>query len=102
MNKIRKGDQVVVIAGRDKGKKGEILQVTRKGVLVKGVSLVKKSIKKSKEHPSGGFAELEAPIHGSNLMLFCPKCGRGVRVGFAILENGEKVRVCKRCKHKFE
>ncbi len=102
MNRIRKGDQVVVIAGKDKNKKGEVLQITRKGILVKGVNLIKKSVKKSNDHPSGGFVELEAPIHASNLMLFCPKCGKGVRVGFILLENGEKSRVCKKCQHKFE
>ncbi|MEJ5283828.1 MAG: 50S ribosomal protein L24 [Brevinematia bacterium] len=103
MQKIKKGDNVVVIAGKDKGKKGEVLkcfpQIDK--AIVKGVNLVRKAIKKSKEHPNGGFVEIEKPIHVSNLMLFCPKCGKGVRVGIA-LDKDKKVRVCKKCGNKFE
>lgn len=104
MERLRKGDQVVVIAGKDKGKKGEIIQSLSSSdkLLVKGLNLVKKSVKKSKEKPNGGFVEVEAPIHASNAMLVCPKCGKGVRVGVKIGKNGEKVRICKKCDHKFE
>ncbi|MGC8764629.1 MAG: 50S ribosomal protein L24 [Brevinematia bacterium] len=103
MQKIRKGDNVVVIAGRDKGKKGEVLHTfpLANKAIVKGINIVKKSVKKSKEHPQGGFAEVETPIHISNLMLFCPKCGKGVRTGVLISGNS-KVRVCKKCGYKFE
>jgi len=77
--KIRKGDTVVVITGRDKGKKGEVLSVSPKKnvVHVKGVNMIKKSMKKSKEYPQGGFIEIESPIHISNVMMFCPKSGKG-------------------------
>ncbi len=103
MEKIRKGDQVVVLSGRDKGKKGEVIQVNKKGAMVKGVFLVKKSVKKDpKKHPAGGFIEIEAPVNPSNLMVFCPKCGKAVRVGFKVEKDGVKSRVCKKCQHKFE
>lgn len=104
MEKVRKGDQVSVIAGKDKGKKGEVIRsiTADKRVIVKGVNLIKKSVKKSKEKPQGGYIEVEASIDASNVMLICPKCGKGVRVGLKILENGDKKRVCKKCEHKFE
>ncbi len=103
MEKIRKGDQVVVIAGRDKGKKGEVIQVSKKGVMVKGIALVKKSVKKDpKKHPAGGFIEIEAPVNSSNVMLFCPKCNKATRTSFIIEKKGKKARVCKKCKNIFE
>lgn len=104
MEKIKKGDQVIVIAGRDKGKKGEVIKVASKkgSLIVKGVNLVKKAVKKSKEKPAGGIIELEALLHGSNAMLLCPKCGKGVRVKIDVLKDGKKIRVCKKCGHKFE
>jgi len=103
MLKIKKGDQVVVISGRDKGKKGEVIKNFKLlgKVVVKGINVVKKTIKKSKENPHGGFIEVETPIHVSNLMLFCPKCGKGTRVGVSI-EKKSKFRICKKCGNKFE
>ncbi len=104
MVKVRKGDQVVVIAGKDKRKKGEVIRVSQKTdvLIVKGVNLIKKSVKKSKENPSGGYVEREAPIALSNVMVFCAKCGKGVRVGVKADQAGKKTRVCKKCGHKFE
>ena len=92
--KVRKGDTVIVIAGSEKGKKGEIVRAmpTQNKVVVKGVNYVKKTIKKSKENPNGGFLEIEAPLHVSNVMLFCPKNRKGVRVGFTTDKNGNKKR----------
>ncbi len=103
MQKIKKGDQVIVIAGKDKGKKGEVLVSfpSINKAVVKGINIVKKTVKKSKQHQQGGFVEVEAPIHISNLMLFCPKCGRGVRTR-VLLGDNLKVRVCKKCGNKFE
>jgi len=103
MQRIRKGDTVIVISGKDKGKKGEVLvsYPSRMKAIVKGINLVKKSIKKSKEHPQGGFVERENLIHMSKLMLFCPKCGKGVKVGF-IMDGDVKKRVCKKCGYKFD
>lgn len=101
--KIRKGDTVVVIAGRDKGKKSEVIRVDHKAekAIVKGIHLVKKAIRRSQEHPSGGFVEVETFIHASNLMLFCPKCNKGRRVQI-VIEKDKKYRACKKCGYKFE
>lgn len=103
MNKVKKGDQVVVIAGKYKGKKGEVLRVFQANtVMVKGINLIKRSVKKSKEYPNGGYIEKEAPINISNVMVFCSKCGTAVRVGFDVDANGNKTRQCKKCGQKFE
>jgi large subunit ribosomal protein L24 len=104
MEKIRKGDSIVVIAGKDVGKKGEIIRVIpeKSRVVVKGINMVKKAEKKSKERPNGGFLEIEAGINRSNVMVNCPKCNKGVRVGILVNEKGERSRVCKKCNHKFD
>ena len=94
--KLKKGDKVVVIAGRDKGKTGEILKVLRKEnrAIVSGVNLVKKHQRPTPQEP-GGIITKEAPIHLSNLMLADPKDGRPTRVGFKFVE-GRKVRFAKK------
>ena len=94
---IKTGDTVVVISGKDKGKKGKVLNVIPKQekVLVEGVNIVTKHQKPNKEHQQGGLIKQEAPIHCSNVMLFDAKAGKGVRVGSKI-ENGKKVRVSKK------
>jgi len=94
MNRIRKGDQVVVITGKDKGKKGEITRVAGDRVLVANINVVKRHTKANPQAgQAGGIVEREAPIHISNVMLFNPVTGRGDRVGFKVLEDGRKVRV---------
>ena len=94
MNRIKKGDQVIVIAGADKGKKGEIVRVAGDKVVVQNVNIIKRH---TKPNPSagqaGGIVEREAPIHISNVMLFNSAAGKGDRVGFKVLEDGRKVRV---------
>ncbi|SDC49621.1 50S ribosomal protein L24 [Shouchella lonarensis] len=94
---VKKGDNVVVIAGKDKGKQGEILAAYPKKsrVLVKGVNLVKKHAKPSQENPQGGIIEQEAAIHSSNVMLIDPKTGERTRIGYEEV-NGKKVRVAKK------
>ncbi|GIX39425.1 MAG: 50S ribosomal protein L24 [Silanimonas sp.] len=94
MNRIRKGDQVVVITGKDKGKQGEIIRVAGDRVVVANVNLVKRHTKANPQAgQAGGIVEREAPIHISNVMLFNPATGKGDRVGFKVLEDGRKVRV---------
>uniref|UniRef100_A0A7V6CDX7 Large ribosomal subunit protein uL24 n=1 Tax=Thermodesulfobacterium geofontis TaxID=1295609 RepID=A0A7V6CDX7_9BACT len=95
---IRKNDMVVVITGKDKGKIGKVLKVfPRKGrAVVEGVNIVKKHMKPT-PYSSGGIIEKPAPIHVSNLMIYCPKCKRGVKVSRKFLEDGTKVRCCKKC-----
>ncbi len=96
--KIKKGDQVIVISGKDKGRKGEVLRViTRTGrVLVQGVNTVKRHTRASQAQPGGGIIEKEAPLHISNLALADPKTGKASRVGIKFLDDGRKVRYAKR------
>lgn len=95
--RIKSGDTVVVISGKDKGKKGKVMQVMPKAekVLVEGVNVVTKHQKPSKDHPQGGLIKQEAAIHNSNVMPYDSKAGKGVRVSFKEV-NGKKVRVSKK------
>jgi large subunit ribosomal protein L24 len=94
MNRIRKGDQVIVITGSDKGKKGEVVRVAGDRVVVQNINIVKRHTKPNPQAgQAGGIVEREAPIHISNVMLFNPGSGKGERVGFKVLEDGRKVRV---------
>lgn len=95
--KIRKGDRVQVLTGRDKGKRGEVLSVnpTENRALVRGVHMVKRHQKATGMNNPGGIVEKEAPIHLSNLALIDPKSDKPTRVGFRVLEDGKKVRVAK-------
>ena len=100
--KIKQGDKVVVICGKDKGKEGNVIKTLRSSdkVIVEGVNIVKKHIK-----PSGGedgrIAEIEAPIHVSNVMLYDDKAKKGTRVGYEI-KDGKKIRVSKKSDKKFD
>lgn len=95
--KIKKGDQVIVLSGSDKGKKGEVLLVKPdvNKVIVEGVNVVKKHTKPSAQNPQGGVVETEAPIQISNLAIVDPESGKPTRVGFKI-EDGKKVRFAKK------
>jgi large subunit ribosomal protein L24 len=93
--RIRKGDTVVVISGKDKGKTGKIKQllVEQDRVIVEGINLVKRHSRPSPRNPSGGIIEREQAIHASKVMPVDPKTGKGTRVRFSTLENGNKVRI---------
>jgi large subunit ribosomal protein L24 len=95
--KIKKGDQVIVLSGRDKGKKGEVFQVVPKQerALVRGVNVVRRHQRQSAQQ-EGGIIAKEAPIHVSNLALADPRDGKPTRVGFKTLDDGRKVRFAKR------
>jgi|ERR1700733_7048856 large subunit ribosomal protein L24 len=95
--RIKKGDQVVVITGADKGKRGEVLQVLPKAdrAVVRGVRVVKRHTKPTGMGNPGGIVEKEGPIHLSNVMLVDPKTDKPTKVGFRVLEGGRKVRVAK-------
>ena len=95
--KIKKGDRVIVLAGRDKGKQGEVIQVIPKEnrAVVRGVNVVRRHQQQTANR-EGGIVSKEAPIHLSNLALEDPKDGKPTRVGFAVLADGRKVRVAKR------
>jgi len=100
---VRKKDSVMVISGKDKGKIGEVLAVyPKKGkVLVKDVSVVTKHQKPSKQNMQGGITHREAAINSSKVMLYCTKCKNVTRINSKILEDGTKVRVCKKCNETF-
>ncbi len=95
--KIRKGDKVVVLTGRDKGRTGEVLEVRTDGgrALVRGINMVKRHQKQSAQQ-EGGIISKESTVHLSNLALADPKDGKPTRVGFKIMNDGRKVRVAKR------
>ena len=98
MQKLKVNDEVVVIAGKDKGKTGKLSNIntkTKKGV-VEGVNMVKKALKPSQENPQGGFAEVERPIHVSNIQVVSPKTKKGTRVRIEE-KDGKKVRVAVTC-----
>jgi len=97
MQRIRKGDQVAVLAGRDKGKRGEVLRVipADSRVVVQGVNVVKRH-RKPTQMSAGGIEEIEAPIHVSNVAHIDPDSDKSTRVGFKTLEDGKKVRFSKR------
>ncbi|MCZ6450332.1 MAG: 50S ribosomal protein L24 [Deltaproteobacteria bacterium] len=96
---VRKNDSVMVIAGKERGKTGKVLRVIPKKsrAIIERVNLVKRHTRARGPQLPGGILEKEASIHISNLMLMCDKCNAPVRVGRKILEDGEKVRVCRRC-----
>ena len=95
--KIKKGDKVVVLTGKDKGKTGEVLKSmpTKSRVIVQGVNIVKKHNKPT-QFSAGGIEEIEKPIHVSNVALADPKGGKATRVGYSTLKSGKKVRIAKK------
>lgn len=100
---VRKKDTVMVISGKDKGKISEVLAVYPKTgkVLVKDVSVITKHQKPSKENTQGGITHREAAINSAKVMLYCTKCKNVTRINSKILEDGTKVRVCKKCAETF-
>ena len=94
---VKKGDEVIVIAGKDKGKTGKVIQVipSQDKVVVEGVAIVKRHTKPTQKMPQGGIIEKEAAMHVSNVMPFCSTCKKGVRVAHNI-ENGTNTRVCRK------
>ncbi|SNB46463.1 50S ribosomal protein L24 [Geobacter sp. DSM 9736] len=100
---VKKGDTVMVVAGKDKNKSGKIIQILPKkdGVLVEGLNVVKRHTRARGNEP-GGILEKEAPIHISNVMLYCGKCRKPVRTKINVLEDGKKARVCTKCGEAFD
>ena len=105
--KLKKEDTVEIIAGKDKGKRGRVLKILREKdrIVVEGANMVKKAQKKRKQRDRGGIAEIEAPIHSSNLMIVCKKCGP-TRIGYKVDETNKtsktnKTRVCRKCGEAF-
>ncbi len=99
MNKVhvKKGDKVIILSGKDKGKEGKVLEVSPKEgkVIVEGLNLVTKHVKPRKMGEQGGIVSAEAPLYACKVMLVCPKCGKPTRLGHKILADGTKERICK-------
>ena len=96
---IKKGDTVTVIAGKDAGKRGKVLKVVPADsrVVVEGINKAKKHQRPSRSLPQGGILQIESPLHVSNVMLLCNKCNKPTRGAKKVLDNAQKVRVCKKC-----
>jgi large subunit ribosomal protein L24 len=96
---LKKDDKVKIIAGKDKGKIGKVLKVHRdkENVLVENINMIKRHTRPSATNRQGGILEAEAPIHWSNVMLMCNKCVTPVRIQMQRLDDGKKVRVCRKC-----
>jgi large subunit ribosomal protein L24 len=102
--KIKKGDTVRIISGDDKDKTGKVLKVfsDKNRVIVEGVNFIKRHTRQTQKAQKGGIIEKEAPVHVSNLMLYCPKCSTPTKIAFRVLEGQEggktgKVRICRKC-----
>lgn len=102
--RIRKNDTVLVIAGKSRGKRGKVHRAMPKEerVLVEGANLVKRHMRARPGVRQAGIVEREAPLQVSNVMLVCPKCNQPARVGFTFLEDGTKVRQCKKCRQTID
>lgn len=96
---IRKNDTVLVIAGKDRGKKGKVRKALPKKdeVIVEGINMIKRHSRARREARQAGIIELEAPLDVSNVMLICNKCNKPARVGFRFLADGRKTRFCRSC-----
>jgi large subunit ribosomal protein L24 len=101
--KIRKGDNVLVILGKDRGKTGLVERVVRESgkIVVASVQTAKKHVKPSKKHPSGGIIEIQMPVPASNVMLICPSCGKSTRVGVDRSKENA-IRICVKCKKSIQ
>ena len=97
---IRKNDTVIVMSGRDRGKRGRVLRIIpdQNRVIVEGVNIIKRHTRPNPaKQVKGGIVEREASLHASNVQLVCPECGAATRIGRKMLEDGRKVRICRKC-----
>lgn len=103
LHHIKKGDQVVVLSGSHKGKTGKVLSVDPKAgrVVVENVNITTKHQKAKSQTEPGGIIKKEAPINACKVMHICPKCNKPTRIGYKLLDGGNKVRVCKKCGETF-
>lgn len=101
---VKKGDTVQVISGKDAGKKGKILNVDpdKSRVIIEGINIMKRHTKPTRINPQGGIMEKEAPIHTSNVMIYCSKCKGPVRINKKFLADGHKIRICNKCGEEFD
>lgn len=102
--RIKKGDRVYILTGKDRGKEGKIIKVfpKKEKIIVEGINRVKRHTRPSQRNPQGGIIEKEAPIHISNAMLVCPNCTNPTRFSVGFTKEGKKIRICKRCKEAID
>ena len=98
--RLKKNDFVTVITGKDRGKKGRVLQLMPDAgkLLVEGINYRKVHQRPNRDNPKGGIVQMEGPLSISNVMLFCPRCNKPVRVTYSFLADGSKQRICKKCR----
>ena len=105
MNKlhVRKDDMVVILSGKDKGKKGKVLETSPKEqkLIVEGINMVTKHVKPRRQGEAGGIVKAEGAFYACKAMLVCPSCGKATRVAHKVLEDGTKMRACKKCNATF-
>lgn len=101
---IKRDDTVLVITGKDRGKRGKVREVhpTDGKVVIEGINIVKKHTRGRQGARQAGVIEQEAAMNASKVMVVCPKCEKGTRIGYSLLENGQKVRQCRNCGESFE
>lgn len=101
--KIKKGDKVLIMYGKERGKKGKVLSSLplRERVIVEGVNFLKKHTKPSQKNPQGGIIQKEGSVHVSNVMLICPRCNQAARIGYRE-SKGNKIRYCKKCESELD
>lgn len=99
--KLKKGDNILIIAGKDKGRKGKVLRSLPKGekIVVEGINLRKKHVRPKKSGEKGQVVEVPLPIYASNAKIICPKCGKAAKIGYKANKK-EKYRICKKCGQK--
>jgi large subunit ribosomal protein L24 len=97
---IKKNDTVIVIVGKEKGKSGRVLSVypSKDQVLIEKINIIKKHMKPTRKYTQGGIIEKEAPLNISNVMLVCPKCSKPTRIGNSLMQDGRKLRTCRKCR----
>ncbi|MBW1680567.1 MAG: 50S ribosomal protein L24 [Deltaproteobacteria bacterium] len=102
--RIKKNDKVIVLSGKEKGKIGTVLKVDfeKERLIVEKINMVKRHARPGPQTAQGGIIEKEAPLHISNVMIVCNKCAEPTRIGMKILEDGSKVRICKKCREPME
>jgi len=102
--KIKKNDTVLVVTGKDRGKKGKVRRAVPKDnrVVVEGLNMIKRHSRARRAARQAGIVELEAPIHVSNVMLVCEKCKKPTRIGYKTLDDGRKVRFCRACEEPID
>jgi large subunit ribosomal protein L24 len=100
---VKKNDLVMVTTGKDKGKTGKVLRIVKKKdrLIVEKINMIKRHVKPSQKS-KGGIMERENPIHLSNVMIYCEKCAKPVRVGKKVLEDGKKIRFCRKCEEAID